>query len=122
MSDHFDPAYPVVWQPAPPACGASDGCATLVRLAALGAVIGGAAAAAGNLRRMESGEIEGGEAIAATARSALVGAAATAVAGAVAGTVAEQGVLRLGLMFAVGTGVAYGLEEWLGRGREAGHA
>jgi hypothetical protein len=126
MTDHiyYDP-YPASRQPAPPVVSGGypdTACASLIRLATLGAVVGGTAAAAANLRRLRAGDLQAGEVIAATAGSAAVGAAATAVAGAVAGAVAEQGALRLGLMFAVGTGVAYGLDGWLRRGREAGHA
>jgi hypothetical protein len=126
MSDHtYYNLYPAAYQPAPPVVsgGSPDtACASLIRLATLGAVVGGTAAAAANLRRLRAGDLQAGAVIAATARSAAVGAAATAVAGAVAGTVAEQGALRLALMFAVGTGVAYGLDGWLRHGREADHA
>lgn len=99
--------------------GADTACSTLVRLAALGGLVGGSAAAAANLRRVQAGDLDTVPALAATARSAVVGAAATAIAGAVAGAVAEQGLLRLGLMFAVGAGVVYGLDHWAREGQGA---
>ena len=123
MSDHPYPiAYPQVLTPdalSIQARNADTACSTLVRLAAVGGLIAGSAAAAANLRRTRSGELEAGPAIVATARSAAIGATATAVAGAVAGAVAEQGLLRLGLMFAVGTAVIYGLDQWGGAGQGA---
>lgn len=115
---HDAPAYPVTWQAAVPAPRAADtACSSLLRLATMGAVIAGSAAAAANLRRVSAGEALPASAVTDTARSAAIGAAATAAAGAVAGVVADQGLLRLGLMFAVGTAVVYGLEQW---SREAG--
>ena len=69
-------------------------------------------AAAANVRRSKTGELAPGPALAATARAAAIRAVATAAAGAVAGTLAEQGPVRLGLMFAVGTAVVYGLDQW----------
>lgn len=120
MSDHiYSPAYPLAapYDPAAARGHTTDtGCSTLLRLALLGGLIGGSAAAAANLRRAQDGDLSTGPALAATARSAAIGAAATAAAGAVAGAVADQGLLRLGLMFAVGTAVVYGLDQW---GRDA---
>lgn len=107
------PAYPAVWPgTGVPVPTADTGCSNLLRLATMGAVIGGSAAAATNLRRITAGETLVAPAVADTARAAAIGAAATATAGAVAGVVAEQGLLRLALMFAVGTAVAYGLDQW----------
>ncbi|GAB6039608.1 hypothetical protein [Endothiovibrio diazotrophicus] len=91
-------------------------CSTLVRLATLGAVVGGAAAAASNLRALRAERVEAGQAVIDTARTALATAVASAVGGAAAGVVAEQGVVRLGMMFAAGTAVMYGL----GRRMEGG--
>ncbi|AGA91593.1 hypothetical protein Thimo_2896 [Thioflavicoccus mobilis 8321] len=110
MSDRYDTLlYPSAGAPPYPP---DTLCSSLTRLAALGALVAGSAAAATNLNRAQAQEIEPGEAFAATARSAAVGAIATALGGALAGTVAEQGLLRLGLMFAVGTGTAYALDRW----------
>jgi hypothetical protein len=92
-----------------------------MRLAVLGGLVGASTAAAANLRQVQSGALEAGPALSDTARSALIGAAAMAVGGAVAGAVAEQGLLRLGLMLAVGTGVVYGLDQWSREGRGGGH-
>lgn len=114
MHSHYAPAGdPVTWYPAASVPRASDtACSSLLRFATMGAVIGGSAAAAANLRRVSDGETLPASALAATARSAVIGAAATAAAGAVAGVIADQGLLRLGLMFAVGTAVVYGLDQW----------
>jgi len=122
MSSYLVP-YPVAVEPLhqEPQTGADTACSTLVRLAALGGLVGGSAAAAANLRRVQAGELDATPALTATARSAVVGAAATAIAGAVAGAVAEQGLLRLGLMFAVGAGVVYGLDHWAREGQGADH-
>lgn len=104
------PAPPVYWQPEPP-----TSCASLLRLALMGATMGGAGAAAANLRRLRDGETQGLPAVADTLRGAAIGAVATAAAGAVAGTIADQGIARLALTFAVATAVVYGIQE-LGQG------
>ncbi len=120
MRNHL-PVNPLTPSPIhlePPA-GIADSCRTLIRLATLGGLVRGSAAAASNLRQVQAGALDTTSALEATARCAVVGAAATAVAGAVAGAVADQGLLRLGLMFAVGTGVVYGLDRWArGRGQD----
>jgi hypothetical protein len=104
MSEHY---YPLVYAPRP------DGaCASLLRLAALGAVVGGTVAAASNLRRLQSEQVHTGAALADTGRAAVATAAATALAGAVADTLSDQGLVRLALMFATGTAVLYGIERW----------
>jgi len=121
MSNHpNDPTYPMAMAypvaavyPAQTHTQSADmACSNLLRMALLGGVIGGSAAAAANLQRSRDGELRAGQALAATARSAAIAAAATATAGAVAAAVAEQGLFRLALMFAVGTGVVYGLDQW----------
>lgn len=94
-------------------------CSTSIRLGLLGGLIAGSAAAATNLRRARDGEVQTGPALAATARSAAIGAAATATAGAVAGALTEQGLMRLGIMFAVGTAVVYGFNQWGRKSQEA---
>ncbi|NCA70601.1 MAG: hypothetical protein EOM91_10935 [Sphingobacteriia bacterium] len=87
-------------------------CASLVRLATLGALVGGSLAAASNLRRVESGDLNPSAAVAATGTTALTTAVATALGGAVASSLAEQGLARLGIMFAAGTLTLYGLQRW----------
>lgn len=96
--------------PAPPA--PSDSCQQLMRLATIGAVVGGSAAAASSVRRVQAGVVEPGAAILETGKRAVTAGVVTALAGAVAGAVNEQGVVRLGLMFAVGAAAMYGVERW----------
>lgn len=110
--------YPVVFYPAaapavPVPRAADSACSTLIQLAAIGAVIGASAAAGANIRRVQRAEVDAGMALADTARAAAASAAATAVAGAVASAVAGQGLLRLGVLFAAGTAVMYGLQRRL---------
>lgn len=100
--------------------GADAACSTLANLAVLGGLVAGSTAAAANLRQIQAGAIDTGPALVAAARAATIGAAATAAAGALAGTLAQQGLLRLGLMLAVGTAVTYGLDQW-GRGDREPH-
>lgn len=88
-------------------------CETLVNMALVGAVVGGSAAAAHNALRMKRDEIQLGEALVSTSRTAIASAAATAVAGAAADAVAREGMLRLSLMFGVGAAVLYGLNRWV---------
>lgn len=98
------------------ACSAS----ALANIALAGAVIGGSAAAAKNLRRMQKDEIQPREALFDTGKTALSSAIATAAATAAATSVAnaashaftERGLLRLAVMFGVGTAVLYGLNRW----------
>ncbi len=103
-------AYPAV-PPAPGYAVADNSCSTLVRLATVGAIVGGSAAAASNLARMQRAEITVNQVLADTTKTAVSSALATAVAGAVAGAVAEQGLVRLGVMFATGAAVLYALER-----------
>lgn len=120
MSEYYQPAAwpmaapgPTSHQPLLPAQSAApeSACSSLGRAALMGAMVAGTGAAAINLRRVQVGEIETGTAVRETAQAAAIGAAATAAAGAVAGAIADQGLLRLGLMFAVGTAVVYSLEQ-----------
>lgn len=108
MSDYYYPAY----RP-----DEDSRCGGLVRLAALGAVVGGAVAAAASLARIQREEITANQAVAETARTMVASAAATVVAGAAASVVAEQGLVRLGVLFATGTAVLYGIDR-LGRERQ----
>ncbi|MFB1488467.1 MULTISPECIES: hypothetical protein [unclassified Thiocapsa] len=91
--------------------GGSD-CATLVKLATLGAVVGGSVAAATNLQRVQSGDLTATHAVAETGKTAITAAVATAIGGAAATSIAEQGLIRLGIMFAAGTLALYGLQRW----------
>ena len=113
MSEHYlvPVSYSGTYLPAAPA-GETCTCETLVNMALVGAVVGGSAAAAQNALRMKRDEIELGEALLSTGRTAIASAAATAVAGAAAGAVADQGVLRLSVMFGVGAAMLYGLSRW----------
>lgn len=105
-------AYPIQNAPAYPVQqGTGADCATLMRLATTGAIVGGSAAAAVQLRKFQAGSATPTDALAETGRTALTAAVATAAAGAVASAVAEQGAMRLGLMFLVGAAVIYGIQS-----------
>jgi hypothetical protein len=121
MSDHYPVAqnqmqYPQTAQNPVPTCSLS----ALTNMAIAGAVIGGSAAAAKNLRRVQQEEIQSREALMDTGKTALSSAVATAaataaattVAGVVSHAVADRGLLRLAVMFGVGTAVLYGLNRW----------
>lgn len=105
------PAPASALYPAPRAGGAD--CPTLMRAATLGAMVGGSAAAARQLRRFQSGSQTPRGALTETGKAAFTAGLATVAATAVASTMVEQGLGRLGLMFLVGTAVVYGLQ---GRG------
>jgi hypothetical protein len=94
-----------------PSTGGSD-CATLIKLATLGAVVGGSVAAAAHLQRVQAGDLSASHAVADTGKTAIAAAAATAIGGAAASSIAEQGLMRLGIMFAAGTLALYGLQRW----------
>lgn len=108
MSDHLY-FYPA----APRTTSTGTDCGTLLRLATLGAIVGGSVAAADNMQRVESGELTSGAAFAATGKTAVTAALATAIGGAAASSIAEQGAMRLGIMFAAGTLALYGLQRWI---------
>lgn len=91
--------------------GGAD-CTALLRLATLGAIVGGSLAAAANLQRVRSGEVTAAAAFGETGKTAVTAAVATAIGGAAASGIAEQGILRLGVMFAAGTLALYGLQRW----------
>lgn len=99
--------------------GAPD-CAALLRMATTGAIVGGTAAAAHQIRRLQSGAQSPQGALSETAKAAVTAGVATAAAGAIAASLAEQGLARLGLMFLVGTAVVYGLQSRLVSGGEEG--
>lgn len=115
MSNHALVQMPTYTKP--PASGTD--CATLVKLATLGAVVGGSVAAATNLQRIQSGSLTATAAAAETGKTAITAAVATAIGGAAASSIAEQGLLRLGIMFAAGTLALYGLQRW---SQTQGHA
>ena len=87
-------------------------CAGLMRLATLGAVVGGSVAAATNIRRVQRDEIDTDQAFLDTGRTAVASAAATALAGAAATAITNEGLPRLGILFAVGTAAMYGIQRW----------
>ena len=82
---------------------ADNSCSSLVRLATVGAIVGGSAAAAANVARMQGGGITANQVLPDNTKTAVSSALATAVAGAVA----EQGLARLGVMFATGAAVLF---------------
>ncbi|TCT24045.1 magnetosome protein MamC [Thiobaca trueperi] len=88
-------------------------CATLMRLATMGAIVGGSAAAARQIRHFQAGHQTPGAALAETGKAAVTAGLATAAAGAIANSFADQGLARLGLMFLVGTAVVYGIHSRL---------
>ncbi|EIJ33568.1 magnetosome protein MamC [Thiothrix nivea] len=121
MSNHYPVAQQQMQYPQPvhnpvPTCSLS----ALANMAIAGAVIGGSAAAAKNLRRVQKEEIQpqaamldtGKTALSSAVATAAATAAATTVAGAVSHAVADRGMLRLAVMFGVGTAVLYGLNRW----------
>lgn len=119
---------PVSYYPASPvgdgnspatAAVSADSCSALAQLALLGAVIGGSAAAGANIRRLQREEVDAAGALADTGRAALATAAASAVAGAAASAVRQQGLVRLGVLFASGTAVMYGIQRYLERDHES---
>lgn len=97
----------------PPQLNAGPDCATLMRMATMGAIVGGSAAAAQQLRGFQSGTQTPNGALAETGKAAVTAGIATAAAGAIASSFAEQGLARLGLMFLVGTAVVYGIQSRL---------
>lgn len=97
----------------PPQAHGGPDCAALMRLATTGALVGGSAAAAHQVRRFQSGGQTPQGALAETARAAVIAGVATAAAGAIASSFAEQGFARLGLMFLIGTAVVYGIQKRL---------
>lgn len=106
MTDQY--YYPVPYQQQP-----ESACTSLLRLATLGAVVGGAAAAAGGFRQVRNQQMEAGQALLHTGKMAAATGVATAMAGAAAGALADQGLLRLGVMFTVGAAAMYGIHEWM---------
>jgi hypothetical protein len=112
MSDAYFVRMPSRLPMQPQTQAGGNDCATLIRLATLGAVVGGSVAAATNLQRIDSGDLTTTAAIAETGKTAIIAAAATAIGGAAASSVAEQGLMRLGIMFAAGTLALYGIQRW----------
>jgi hypothetical protein len=72
MSDHYlvPVSYSGTYLPAA-AMGESHACETLINMALVGAVVGGSAAAAQNALGMKRDEIEFGEALLSTGRTAI---------------------------------------------------
>ncbi len=88
-----------------------DTCAGLLRLATLGAVVGGSVAAAANIRRVQCDQVDANQALLDTGRTAVASAAATALAGAAATAITNEGLPRLGILFAIGTAAMYGIQR-----------
>lgn len=110
MSEH----YPTPYLPSrvSPARAISDGtCTTLLQLATIGAVVGASAAAGANIRRAQREEITAAEALVDTGRAAVTAAAASAIAGAAATAVSNEGLTRLGILFAAGTAASYAIQR-----------
>ena len=110
MSDY----YPVIYYPPPP----ESPCTTVVQVAALGAVVGGAGAAGSAIWQVRNNGMDAGEALMNTGRGILAGAVGAAVAGAAASLIEDQGLLRLGVMFGVGAAAMYGMESAWARNRQ----
>lgn len=95
----YAPGYPY------PSSGMPSG--SLLRMAALGAIIGGVGAASANLRRLQRNEIEGQHALLNTLKVSASSALATAAATAVAGYVGGGPLVSTAVTVATGTGVMY---------------
>lgn len=81
-------------------------------MGAVGAMIGGTAAAAANMKKVQQSTISTEEAIRKTLKTGVNSALATAAATVVAGMLGqERSLLTLVAMFATGTAVMYLLEE-----------
>jgi hypothetical protein len=83
---------------------------TLLRAAAAGAIVGGSAAAAINLRRMQRQEISGQEAVISTLKAGASTAFVSAAASMVAGYVGGSPITRAVTLFAAGTAITYLLD------------
>lgn len=107
MSDYYLVPYA-----APPAQPAADTCGELTRLAAIGAVVGGAVAAARSVERVRQGDLLPSAALLEVGRTAVAAGVATGAAGAVAEAVTGEGPLRLGVLFAATAAVLYGIGRY----------
>lgn len=110
MSEH----YPIIYYQPPDSRTwptSSSTCNAVLQLAALGAVIGASATAGANIRRVQRGEVSAGEALVDSGRAAVTAAAASAIAGAAATAVSNEGLTRLGILFAAGTTVSYAIQR-----------
>ncbi len=103
--------YPVTYQAACPQPENESACSSLIRLAVMGGVIGGAVAAGNNINKLRDGRVNISAIATNIGRGAVSGAVATSVAGAAAGIVAEHGLTRLGVMFVAGTAAIYMIES-----------
>lgn len=110
------------WTPPAPIYSAESSlgtdCSALIRMATLGAMVGGSVVAAQQLRDFQSGVQTPGGALVETGKAALTAGLATAAAGAIASSFAEQGMGRMGLMFLIGTAAAYAIQGRLERQEE----
>lgn len=102
----YYPTYPVMqYAPAYPCSGTAS--QSLLKMAALGAIIGAAGAASANLRRLQRDEIEAQQALVNTLKVSASSALATAAATAVAGYIGGGPLLTTAVSLATGTGVMY---------------
>ncbi len=84
-----------------------DLCAELTQMALMGAVLGATGAAGQQLRAMQLGLSNPGQAVRETTRVAAISGAASAIAGAAAHAVSSSGLTRLVVLLAAGTAVVY---------------
>ena len=110
MNEHSPLSY--YQSPHNPVRSSSDGtCKAVLQLATLGAVVGASAAAGANIRRVQRDQVTAGEALVDTGRAAVTAAAASAIAGVAAAAVSNEGLTRLGILFAAGTAVSYAIQR-----------
>jgi len=119
MSDYSLIPYAV-----PPATVPPDTCGELTRLAAIGAVVGGAVAAARSVERVRRGAMLPTAALSEVGRTAIASGVASGAAGAVAEAVTGEGPLRLGVLFVATAAALYGIDRYtrpLNPAAEQGH-
>lgn len=91
----------------------STDCGELLRLATLGAIVGGGLAGARQFQQVQNGQQLPLPAVLETGKTAVAAGLATAVAGALAVSLTEQGVLRLGIMGLAAGAMFYALQAQL---------
>nr|MBS0020422.1 magnetosome protein MamC [Gammaproteobacteria bacterium] len=102
------PAYAVMpYAPTYPHPSSGTPSQSLLRMAAVGAIIGAVGAASVNLRRLQRNEIEGQQALVNTLKVSASSALATAAATVVAGYIGGGPLVSTAVTVATGTGVMY---------------
>jgi len=101
--------YPLPGSPTQATSGTT--CTAVLQLATIGALVGTSAATGANIRRVQRDEITAMAALVDTGRAAVTAAAATAIAGAATTAVSNEGLTRLGILFAAGTAVSYAIQR-----------